>query len=121
MKKITMVMKIVYGIPINKTLRTRLNDWATNKESENYNPGVTAEELGFTELYHGGTEDVIGYCGVELGEIVDLVPTKLNRIRIKPDETEKVLVESLINSLSDIVKDCYSDLTPEVWVVPTTV
>lgn len=54
------IQTIIVGVPITSKVAE-----AIEKSKKD------AEELGFEVLYHGGSDGLVGYCGVQLGDDLD--------------------------------------------------
>lgn len=75
------ITNIIYGVPLTKKISAQIEAWEENEEEEKWFEDERGT-CGFTILYHGGADQHIGYCGVELDEFDEasfyIKPSNLN-------------------------------------------
>jgi len=93
------IITAIVGVPITPQLSKFVCDLEEEGEGAEGLEWREWDELGFEEMYHGGTDYITGYCGVYLGQwdvIGDIVQLLADPLRLRiydqdnPEEFEDV-------------------------------
>lgn len=101
------IATIIYGVSLTEEVSDRIRKWedGLGADDEELEEGderyfeTNDGPCGFVTQYSGSSNDLVGYCGVKLGEFAECNNVRVKNLRLTPTPEEMGEAEGLVNAL----------------------
>ena len=112
------IMTVIYGIPLSEEISKLIDDDTLPEDDSGLGSGDSTV-CGFTELYHGSSDQHVGYCGVEISEFNECVDyIAADTLVLTATDEQKAEGQALVDRLDQRILSIAPPIG--VYIIPST-